>query len=390
MTREHGIEYLNQPGYIGETWNVGYGCKGCELGRDCWALGQIPRQAKNCPASTKTWRHGKHSLEWTGEWISLAERLEEPLHWKAPRFVAVEFMGDISLAPAEYFAAVLGVVAATPHHMYLLLSKWPEVIRERLMAIPENIGAHLGDSADRYIQSGDGEMAVWVSNYVNGWSMPRNIPNDGNPCNGTVKRWPLPNLILGTSATNQGTLETRWRELAQIPARWRVISVTPRERLNAETLPMFQRGHLIKPDLIIVDGKSGPRATPTNLDDIRALRDQCRELGIGFRLKQAGSSPCTLGNPVCEFSSYNEWVTHARSWLGGISGGGVRYKPRERVVCFDVQNRICHVGADFMRADREGAFPVRALEIVDSNFRHPSGGDLSEWPEDLRIREWLW
>jgi len=63
---------------------------------------------------------------------------------------------------------------------------------------------------------------------------------------------------------------------------------------------------------------------------------------------------------LCEFSSFHDWVTHARSWLGGISGGGCRYKPRERCVCVDAKGRICRIGADFMRARDDGAFPVKA------------------------------
>lgn len=66
------------------------------------------------------------------------------------------------------------------------------------------------------------------------------------------------------------------------------------------------------------------------------------------------------GEVVCEFRSYQEWVNKARSWLGGISGGGVRYKRRERVVCVDSKDRICRRGLDFMRARDEGTFPVRA------------------------------
>lgn len=64
---------------------------------------------------------------------------------------------------------------------------------------------------------------------------------------------------------------------------------------------------------------------------------------------------------VCEFTNFQQWVNKASSWLGGVSGGGVKYKARERVVCYDAKDRICRIGADFMRADREDAFPVRAV-----------------------------
>lgn len=63
---------------------------------------------------------------------------------------------------------------------------------------------------------------------------------------------------------------------------------------------------------------------------------------------------------VCVFTSFQQWVTHARSWLGGVSGAGYRHKKRENVICRDSVGRECRVGADFMRADKEGTFPVTA------------------------------
>lgn len=63
---------------------------------------------------------------------------------------------------------------------------------------------------------------------------------------------------------------------------------------------------------------------------------------------------------VCDFATYQEWVCKARSWLGGISGGGLRYKKTEKVICRDTLGRECRIGADFMRADKEGTFPVTA------------------------------
>jgi hypothetical protein len=59
------------------------------------------------------------------------------------------------------------------------------------------------------------------------------------------------------------------------------------------------------------------------------------------------------------FDTYAQWVNKAPSWLG-------RRGPHEKAVCLDTRNRLCAVGADFMRARDEEAFPVRWL-----------------WPEDV-------
>lgn len=49
-----------------------------------------------------------------------------------------------------------------------------------------------------------------------------------------------------------------------------------------------------------------------------------------------------------EFSSFEEWVNHATSWLGN-SGA----------VCFDAKDRPCQIGKHFMIARDENTFPVR-------------------------------
>lgn len=49
-----------------------------------------------------------------------------------------------------------------------------------------------------------------------------------------------------------------------------------------------------------------------------------------------------------QFATHREWVNKARSWIGGTKAS-----------CWDALNRRCDIGRDFMRADAEGAFPVR-------------------------------
>jgi hypothetical protein len=49
-----------------------------------------------------------------------------------------------------------------------------------------------------------------------------------------------------------------------------------------------------------------------------------------------------------EFTTFQEWVNKATSWIGGTNP-----------LCADAKNRICTRGADMQRAHDEGAFPVR-------------------------------
>ena len=68
----------------------------------------------------------------------------------------------------------------------------------------------------------------------------------------------------------------------------------------------------------------------------------------------------TRGELICEFKSFEQWVNKAQSWLGGVSGGGHRYKNAEKCVCYDAKGRRCSIGKHFMRARDEGTFPVKA------------------------------
>jgi protein gp37 len=108
------------------------------------------------------------------------------------------------------------------------------------------------------------------------------------------------------------------------------------------------RGHLTKTrgdglDLVIIGGESGPKARPFDLAWGRSLIEQCRAAGVAPFFKQAGSN--------------------ARTTLREI-----REVPNWRSVCHQV------------------AGPGNA-DVVEVRLKDPKGGDLSELPEWLRVRE---
>jgi len=140
-------------------------------------------------------------------------------------------------------------------------------------------------------------------------------------------------------------------------------------------------------DWIICGGESGPHARPFDIAWARSIVAQCKAAGVACFVKQLGervydSAAWEDGN---QFTSYEQWVNKAGSWLGGVSGGGYRYKKPEKVVCVDAAGRRCTIGSEFMRAESEGTFPVKWHHIIDTADK--KGGDWSEWPEDLRVRE---
>lgn len=88
-------------------------------------------------------------------------------------------------------------------------------------------------------------------------------------------------------------------------------------------------------DWVIVGGESGPKARPCNVEWIRDIVKQCESAGVPCFVKQLGAN--------CEFHRLEGWT----------AGPGL------------VKQGNC-------------------WRIATS---HPKGGDPSEWPEDLRVRQ---
>lgn len=133
-------------------------------------------------------------------------------------------------------------------------------------------------------------------------------------------------------------------------------------------------------DWVIVGGESGNRARPCAIDWIDAVAREVLASDTALFVKQLGSKPIVKDGR--RFDSHAQWVNKAQSWLGGVSGGGVRHKKAETdAVCIDQRGRVLRRGADFQRAHTDQAFPVeiyRPLRLADGK-----GGDPREWPASL-------
>lgn len=161
--------------------------------------------------------------------------------------------------------------------------------------------------------------------------------------------WPLPNVWLGVSCEDQATADERIPLLLQTPAAVRFVSAEP--LLGAVDLRVLQpgdppteidalagthgvlrphRGECDRLDWVIVGGESGPRARRCDVRWIRSIVEQCKAASVSVFVKQLGARPRFL--PGDEATGYE-----------GI------YQP------LDLASR--------------------------------KGGDPSEWPEDVRVRE---
>ena len=221
MPKNNKIYGFNIPGRTEERWNISYGCDNCEVGCECWALKMIPRLHVTVPESAFTWKRKEDGkLAWTGTVHLIPERLKQPLVWNKPRFVSVEFMGDLFAhnVPFEFIAAVKGVASVTGQHWYMNLTKFPERVIE--------FEAWLTDYAEMVKSATTGGSLNFLKlhflrtcalNY--GLDITAQAPNHGI--------YPLPNWIQGVSATNQETWDTRTDLLKRIPAARRVVSLEP-------------------------------------------------------------------------------------------------------------------------------------------------------------------
>ena len=144
--------------------------------------------------------------------------------------------------------------------------------------------------------------------------------------------WPPPNVWLGVSVEDQARAHERVPPLVEIPARVRFLSVEP--LLGPVDLsPWLGSGKI---HWVILGGESGPQARPCHVAWIRDLVAQCRRAKVAPFVKQLG--------------------TVAFDPIMGIAGHGLRV-------------------------------PEEAEDLVSRRLRDPKGGDPSEWPEDLRVRE---
>lgn len=159
--------------------------------------------------------------------------------------------------------------------------------------------------------------------------------------------WPE-NVWIGTTVEDQQRANERIPHLLRIPARVRFLSVEPQIE-QIVMLPSwildydYSGGRTVaspRVDWVICGGESGPRARPLDLAWARSLRDQCKASGVPFFMKQLGA--------------------HVR-WDGFAS-------PEVPI----------HHG---LRSEDDGRGGWRA------HLRDSHGGDMSEWPEDLRVRQ---
>ena len=359
MSTGTGIEWTDT------TWNPVVGCTPVSPGcLNCYAATFAARGLHanyvGLTVRKKATEDGKTRAVFNGTVRTLPDKLTEPLRWKKPRRVFVNSMSDLfhESVPFDFVDSVFAVMALCPQHTFQVLTKRPERMAEYLRSKASPL------DRDRWTMIA--EIAAHVGKIV--WD-----PRGSDPVNyygiagGTrgkdfsnrraAPAWPLPNVWLGTSVERQQEADERIPHLLRCQAAVRFLSCepllgsidlprlwplhwswdakyrSPQEAIaagaNAERRPqaLVSPGcHLIH--WIIVGGESGTGARPCHIEWIRFLVERCKSAGVPVFVKQLGANP-----------------------------------------------------------ERERQFAADDIRDVSLELHDPKGGEPSEWPEDLRVRE---
>lgn len=302
-------------------------------GRDVWACVKHSPGCKNCYAESLALRFGKG-----GPFTRAAmEKVEPYFDVEAANAILRSrklagqrvFIGDMTdvfgdWIPDELLTRLFTVFALRQDVTFQVLTKRPERMRTYL--------AWLGRST-KVLQSVAREM---------GWSL-----GFGGPVirGRSLMPWPLPNVWLGTSVEDQQRADERIPELLQVPAKVRFLSVEPllgpvdlslwlshspeRAAERRAKGGSYEREFI---DWVIVGGESGGGARPCQVEWMRSIVAQCQAAGVPCFVKQLGA----VSMERMEYESY----------LG--------------------DERIAH----------------RRIPMADRK-----GGDMANWPEDLRVRQ---
>lgn len=257
------------------------------------------------------------------------DRLEQPLHWKKPRRIFVNSMSDLfhEDVPEYFIDQVFAIMGGTQWHTYQILTKRPDRMRAYMNdpELPGRVDCLIEDCINSFVDPLDRRS------------------NDARATAVMMEDGPLPNVWLGVSVENQQYADERIPLLLQTPAAVRFVSYEP------ALGPVNFRRIEVNP----------PGSAGTVFLDVLA--------GKGYSIGG------TWGYPQID------WLI-----VGGESGPGAR--PFNLQWGGDVVLQCKAAGAPVF-VKQMGSNPLDYTCHIKGDLKDRKGGDMSEWPEDLRIRQ---
>lgn len=320
------------------TWNPVSGCTRVHAGCDhCYAVTMTHRLASmgKSKYAGLTVLNPRGDRHFNGVVKCHEDALTVPLRWRKPRRVFVNSMSDLfhEKVPDRFIRLVFAAMSYAGQHTFQVLTKRP-ARAAAFFADPEN---DLSACQAEWVVAGiddttpTGKHRVGRRGSTGSINGTRRGVGDGN-------YWPLPNVWIGTSVSDQPTADAMVPHLLRCPG-VRFVSYEP--ALGPVDFSAFFGGpyvglpgdkiipnYNLGIDWIIVGGESGTGARPFDAEWARSVIAQGKAAGVPVFVKQLGGRPCdTRGDVPEEFG--------------------------------DVALRL----------------------------RSKKGGDMSEWPDDLRVRE---
>jgi protein gp37 len=237
--------------------------------------------------------------------IYLEEKmLTQPLRWKRPRRIFVCSMSDLfgDWVPDAWIDRMMAVMALCPQHIFQVLTKRAERMRDYLAAGPR---ARIYDQAEKISEAMTGHHSIGTG------------------------VWPLSNMWAGVSVEDQRRADERIPLLLDTPAAVRWISAEPllgpidlgnlrentfdaitgcgdRERLEVwDPTPSL--------DWVVAGSESGPGARPCDLNWVRNIRDQCSAAGVAFFWKQDAKNGRKISTPELDGRRWLEYPAQERA-----------------------------------------------------------------------------
>ncbi|MBX5015910.1 phage Gp37/Gp68 family protein [Rhizobium lentis] len=261
------------------TWNPITGCAivspGCT---NCYAMKLAGTRLQHHPSRAGLTKDSKAGPVWTGEVRFNEEWLTQPLTWKRPRMIFVCAHGDLFAegVPDEWIDKVFAVMALAPHHIFQVLTKRPERMRD-------------------YLTTPMRQYKISAAQL----ELPGNIASPG-----IRPHLPLPNVWLGVSVEDQKRADERIPILLDTPATIRWISAEPmlgpldldkdgavNDDSGRSYLRSWGRNDFYSQglDWVVAGGESGTGCRPAHPHWIYSLRDQCAAADVPFLFKQWGN-----------------------------------------------------------------------------------------------------
>jgi protein gp37 len=285
--------------------------------------------------------NNRRERHFNGQVRTHEDALEIPLRRRKPTMYFVNSMSDLfhKGVPFEFIDKCFAVMALCPQHTFQILTKRPERMAEYLK--------HGVESDDWRFVSIAEQM----------WKMRPSLLESQHDGEMENHAWPLPNVWLGTSCENQQTADERIPHLLRCsaavrflscepligPIELRLIDVSPAGDGVRRTMNCLANDLHHRISWVIVGGESGKGARPCDIAWIRSIVKQCADAGVPCFVKQLGAKP---------FVGDGKW------------------------------NKVVDIGYEAVRDD---GGPLVSIPYM--NLKDHKGGDINEWPADLRVRQ---